>query len=236
MAYLYDPGQSSCSGYNVGTASTQVNGSWGFTSAGGGTQVFMVTSTGFVDSWAPPSPPAQLLSLGPSGNNLRAIDGVAGASSYPRIIAGWFLGGATSYPRVWIDQGGGFVEQGAESILGAGVPLYSATMPAPNLAYVCGENNAVLAYEGGSWFKLPPPSSTEMFTLNSITAFDNGHVYMVGIGSRASWVWAWSGGSRWRPVMRVDSEDGNIRAIDGTGPDDLWVVGKGNAWHLSLPP
>ena len=241
MAYLPDPGQSVCLGYSVGGSTSQVNGSWGFPSADGGTQVYMVTSNGFVDSWAPPSAPVQQLSLGSSGNNLRAIDGVAGpaspsgASGYPRIIAGWYLVGSTSYPRVWIDQqGGGFTAQGSvEAILGAGAPLYSATMPRANLAYVCGENNAVLEYENGSWAELPPPAA-EMFTLNSVTAFDDTHVYVVGIGSKASWVWFWNG-STWRPVMRVDDEDGNIRAIDGTGPDDLWVVGNGNAWHLVMP-
>jgi len=243
MAYLPDPAQSVCLGYNVGISSTQVNGSWGFSNPDGGTQVYLVTSTGYVDSWAPPAAPVQPSSpLGPSGSNLRAIDGVtgpaspSGAPTYSRIIAGWLLSGSTNYPRVWIEQPGAtpLEQTSVESILGAGMPLYSATMPRANLAYVCGENNAVLEYENGLWTRLPQPAA-EMFTLNSVTAFDSSHVYVVGIGSKASYVWSWNG-SIWRPVMRVDLADGNIRAIDGTGPDDLWVVGKSNAWHLSLPP
>jgi putative metal-binding protein len=229
VAHASDAGQGACATATVGTT-TQVNGAWGYPAVDGGTQVYFVTSNGNVEHWAPPSAPSQLFQVGTGSDNLRALDGVA---PYPRLTAGWFYDGVL-HPRVWVDKGSGFVDQGVDGLAGTGVALYGVSMPRADLGYACGEQSTVLAFDGGTWVKLPRPSA-EAVSLNSIKAFDEGHVYVAGFGSQASWVWRWDG-AKWKPVMRLDYDAGSIRALGGTAPDDIWAVGRGNAWHLSPPP
>src|SRR5262249_36552293 len=128
-----------------------------------------------------------------------------------------------------------------EPIIGSGVGLNAVRMPRADLAYVAGDQGVVLAFDGGTWFQLPspssvgpPPSLAEGPSLTSVTAFDHRHVYVARSDAPASYVWAWDG-ARWTLVMRVANSAGGIRAVGGTAPDDLWAVGKGNAWHLVLP-
>jgi len=229
VAFVTDPSSGTCSPSSVGST-TQVNGMWGFPGPSGISQAFIVTSNANVDYWSPPSAPFQLYQVGTGNDNKRSLDGIP---PVPRVACGWFFDGVL-HPRVWIDRGGGLnPEPAVEPLLGTGLALYSARMPRANLAYACGDKGTVVAWDGGTWYRLPPPAA-ELPDLNSITAFDEGHVYVAGFGKDASWVWQWNG-SFWKPVMRVDYDAGSIRAVGGTAPDDLWAVGKGNAWHLSAP-
>jgi hypothetical protein len=208
----------------------QVNGAWGYTLADGGTQAFYVASTAWLTQWVPPAVPVALFQTGSGNDNMRVLDGIP---PYPRIAAGWFFNGVL-HPHVWIDaDGNGFIEQNAESLAGTGVALFSAKMPRADLAYACGDNGTVLQLRNGTWTKLPSPSA-ELPDLNSVTAFDETHVYVAGFGTGASYVWAWNG-SQWKVLVRVNTGSGDVRALGGTGPNDLWAVGTGNAWYLSVP-
>ncbi|HEU4760194.1 MAG TPA: putative metal-binding motif-containing protein [Dehalococcoidia bacterium] len=228
VAFAYDAGQGGCQSTSIGGA-TQVNGAWGYPRADGGTQVFYVTSNANLEYWAPPAAPSQRYQTGSGNDNMRALDGVP---PYPMLTAGWFFDGQL-HPHVWIDQGAGFLEQGVEPLVGTGLALYSARMPRADLAYACGDKGTVLMMRAGAWSKLPAPSA-ELPDLNSITAFDETHVYAAGFGVGASYVWAWDG-AQWKALVRIPSTAGDVRALGGTAPDDLWAVGKGNAWHFSAP-
>jgi hypothetical protein len=208
----------------------QVNGAWGYPRAPtNASQAFFVTAGGDLQWWVPPGSTVDLYSTGAS-NNMRALDGVP---PYPLLSAGWYLFGGVTHPQVWKNDGAGFIEVGAEPLVGTGRQLVSVRMPRADLAYVCGDKGTVLTYNGASWSKLPAPS-TELPDLTSVTAFDEAHVYVAGTTPAASYLWSWNG-SAWKELMRVDADGGDVRAVGGTGPGDLWVVGKSNAWHLSVP-
>jgi hypothetical protein len=106
-------------------------------------------------------------------------------------------------------------------------------MPSANLAYACGDKGTVVQLKNGTWSKLPSPAP-ELPDLNSIAAFDETHVYVAGYGTGGSYVWAWNG-SQWKVLVRVNGGQGDVNALGGTGPNDLWAVGSANAWHLVLP-
>lgn len=221
---------STCTATTVSPA-TQVNGAWGFQKQpSGASEANYVTGNGDLQIWTPPSAPVDAYRTGSGTNDMRSLDGIA---PYPLLTAGWQVSGGQVHPQVWLNTGGGFIEQGAEAMVGTGRGLYSVKMPRADLAYACGDKGTVLAYNGTTWTKLPTPSA-EFPDLTSITAFDETHVYAAGTGAGASYVWSWDG-TAWKELMRVGADAGDVRALGGTGPSDLWVVGKGNAWHLSVP-
>jgi hypothetical protein len=231
VAYTGDPSTNTCQQTTIPNAAA-VNGAWSPPLSDGGTVSYFVTAVGGFDQWYPPQSPAELFQTGPGTVNLQALDGLY---PYPRIAAGWNQLGGQVIPQVYLDLdgSGGFIDQDAKLMVGTGRKLLSARMARANLAYVCGETGTVLAWNGAGWTKLPAPSA-DLPNLTSVHAFDEGHVYVAGQFDGGSSVWWWDN-AQWTELMRVSADAGDVRALGGTGRDDLWVVGKGNVWHLAAP-
>ena len=224
----YAGASSTCTTSTVSPA-TPLNGVWGYPKANGATQAFYVASSGDLQYWAPPASTIDLYHIGDF--DMRSLDGIA---PYPMIATGWLTTSGLVHPEVWINpDGGGFFGQGVEPLVGTGRRLLSVRMPRANLAYACGDKGSVVAYDGVGWIKLPAPSA-DLPDLTSIAAFDESHVYVAGSDAKASSVWSWNGAA-WKELMRVSPDAGTVRAVGGTGPGDLWVVGTGNAWHIAVP-
>jgi hypothetical protein len=216
---------------------TQVNGVWGYLDDAGVRQTYVVSSGAHVVRWQPGGSATTLVTLQPSGTNLRDIDGIA---PYPRITAGWYYDGTYLYPRVFIDRGSGFVrETGADALLDSGIGMRAVSMPRADLAYAVGDFGTVVEWNGSTWRQLPEPPGKPF--LSSVHAFDESRVYVVGIPTVAepysrSAVYFFDGAT-WSVVASLKVDAGGFRDISGVAPDDLWAVGRNSTvWHFSHVP
>nr|AYM52281.1 hypothetical protein [Stigmatella aurantiaca Sg a15] len=108
-------------------------------------------------------------------------------------------------------------------------PLKGVWVVNPSLAYIVGDQGAVLRWESGVWSKIDFPSNAE--NLTSVIAFGRNSVYAT---TRSGKVYRYNG-SEWNAYSPGENQP--LKDIAGTSPEDLWVVGEqGKVFHWPSAP
>ncbi|RKG91161.1 putative metal-binding motif-containing protein [Corallococcus terminator] len=112
------------------------------------------------------------------------------------------------------------------TVPGATGPLNGVRVVNSRLAYAVGDNGTLLVWNGTGWSHHTSPSGLD---LTDVLAFGRNSIYVLSEMGRAHRY----DGRQWSTQMFV----GPVYDIEGTGPEDLWIVGyPGTVFHYPSWP
>jgi hypothetical protein len=204
--------------------SASINGLMGFES-GATTTLFAVASDGRIYRWVHPGA-ATPTELSRVGANLRDVHGTSAANL---LAVGVEQVGSVLEPRAFRsnpDGGPAWLPERLPTPLPTGVYLRGVHMVHGQLAYAAGDKGVLYERSRGTWSVAPPLLvGGDTPNIQDVVAYGRSVVYAAASDEA---VYRFTGTS-WEPVY---TGTWTPFAIDGVGPDDVWVAGdQGQVIH-----